>query len=432
LTDHLWERLELATAEVLPADQLLHVLTCTECRDWLVGHLLDDEAGEETQEDLYAAAFTPIEDSEVVEAARKRRRDAEGLLGELLSLPLKARANLVTRKRFRSVDLLDLLVELSHSSQPANPAQAQGLAEMASRLAAVLGDEDPEAAALVPRAFCLDANALRLQHDLSGAEARLAKAAPFLACVDERAFYSRTAALVRWEEGRTEEAMALLGHALRLYQLEGPQEEAEVCVGLTGLLLFEENQIPEALPRLHRAWRKVERERRPPLALRIGMALAISLALARQPDRARQVRQEAWKLYSKVPDTREMLRIYGYEGRLLGLLGEFTEAEQVLGSVRRKLLEESSYGEAALASLDLAMVLAEARRVEDIVRLSEDLERSSPRIAPMDLAAGALMGLASHVRSGEILPWECAGASGVALRRSFRAVGLRLRPLPFA
>lgn len=127
-----------------------------------------------------------------------------------------------------------------------------------------------------------------------------------------------------------------------------------------------------------------------------------------------------------------MLRVYGYEGRLLALLGERQEAEQVLESVRQKLLEESSVGEAALISLDLAMVLAEGRRVEDVVRLSEVLEQSAPQSAPLDLAVGALMNLASHVREGEILPWEYAGASAVALRRSFRALGLQLHPLPFA
>lgn len=430
--DHLWERYGLETAAAVPRDQLLHLLTCQECRQWLVERLLDDEPEEETQEDLYAAALRPIEDATLLEAAGKRRRNAEGLLGELLSFPLQARGNMVTTGRFRSLDLLDLLVDLSHSSQLTEPAQAQGLAEMASRLAAVLGDEDPDAAALLPHSLCLGANARRLQHDLAGAEAQLAKAAPFLACAGERAFYCRTAAVVRWEEGRTEEALALLGQASRLFPMAGPEEEADVCLGLTGLLLFEENQVPEALPRLHRAWRKLDREQRPPLTLRIGMALAISLALSQQGESARQVRQEAWKLYSKVPDAREMLRVYGYEGRLLGLLGEWKEAEQVLESVRQKLLEESSVGEAALVSLDLAMVLAEGQRVEDVVRLSEVLEQSAPQSAPLDLAVAALMNLASNVRGGEILPWEYAGASAVALRRSFRAVGLRLHPLPFA
>ena len=431
--EHLWERMELASATALPRAEVLHALTCPRCREWLVGHLLDEEAGEETQEDVYAAAFARLEEESnaAVEAAAKRRMEAEGLLGELVRLPQEGQKALLKRKRFRNLDLLDLLVEHSHSLQLASPAKAQSLAELASRLAAILGEREPDAAALLPRAFCLGANALRLQQDLLGAEAQLAKAAPFLACAGERAFYCRTAALVRWEEGRTEEAMALLEHALRAYQLQGPQEAVEVCVGLKGLLLFEENQIPQALQPLNRAWRRMDREQGPPLALRIGMALAISLALAQQGDRARRVQQEAWKLYS-TGEAREMVRVYGLEGRLLGLLGQLEEAEHVLGSVRQKLLEEPSVGEAALAALDLAMVLAERGRSEDIVRLSEELERSVPQIAPMDLAIGALMNFASRVRDGETLPWEHAGASAVALRRSFRAVGLRLRPLPFA
>ena len=60
--EHLWERMELASATELPRAEVLHALTCPRCREWLVGHLLDEEAGEETQEDVYAAAFSRLEE----------------------------------------------------------------------------------------------------------------------------------------------------------------------------------------------------------------------------------------------------------------------------------------------------------------------------------------------------------------------------------
>lgn len=87
--EHLWERYGLETAEAVPRDQLLHLLTCQEYWQWLIERLLDDECEEQTQEDLYAVAFRPIEDAALLEAAGKRRRSAEGLLGELLSSPPK-------------------------------------------------------------------------------------------------------------------------------------------------------------------------------------------------------------------------------------------------------------------------------------------------------------------------------------------------------
>lgn len=432
--DHLWERLEPETSEELPAEDLLHVLTCPECREWLVGYLLDLEAGDETREDVYAAAFASLEreSGAAAEAAGRRRREAERLLEELLKLPPKAREKALDKERFLNLDLLELLVERSHQAQLVHPAESLTLAAVASRIAAALGESDPDAAALLSRAYCLGANALRLQHDRRGAEDRLAKAAPFLVDSGERAFYCRTAALVRWEEGRTEEALALLEHALRLFQVEGPQEDVEVCLTLKGLLLFEENRIPLALQPLNRAWRKLDRELRPVLAQRVAMALAISLAQAGHGDRARQVWGEGGKLRPLVSDERELLRIYGYEGRLLGLFGEAGEARQILAAVRRKLLAEASVGEAALVSLDLSVVLAEAGEAEEIARLSEELGRSAPRSGPMDLAIVALMSFASRVRRGEKLPWEDAAAAMVSLRRAFRAVGLRLRPLPFA
>ncbi|HEX6901410.1 MAG TPA: hypothetical protein VF789_16915 [Thermoanaerobaculia bacterium] len=433
--EHLYELLDLEVAEALPSDQLLHALTCHECREWLVGHLLDQEAEEEGGEgaDLYSAAFERLErgTTDAAESASRRRKEAEELAGELLSLPPDMRETLVTKERFQSLDLLGLLLELSHASQPANPARARALAETAVTLAVTLGDRTLDAAGFLPRAFCLGANACRLQHDLPGAEARLAKAAPFLEKAEERAFYCRTAGLVRWEEGRSVEAEALLERAARTFQAEGAPEEADVCLALLGLLAFEENQVAQALPRLHKAWRGLDRESRPQLALTTGMSFAAALALAQQPGKARQVRDEAWSLYSAITNPRDMVRIYGLEGRLLGYLGDSAEAEELLDSVRRKLLAEPSVAEAVLVSLDLGMVLATQGKAREIAELAEELKQSLEGDAPVHIARVALMSLEEEVLDGDLMPWEWQLASRVALLRSIRAVGLRLRPLPF-
>jgi tetratricopeptide (TPR) repeat protein len=435
MDSHLWERLELATTppDALPLEHLIHVLACGECREWLLGYLLDQQTNEETQEALYAAAWEKLDRNypEVERAARQRRREAEGLLGELVSASPDQRGPLLREERFRSLDLLDLLLEMSHDRQISDPVQALSLAEAASRLAVDLSDAEPEAGIAVSRAFCLEANVLRLQNELKRAEAGLAKASPFVDTAIARAFYCRTAALVRCEQGRSAEAVALLEHALRLFQAEGPQEEAEVCLALLGLLMFEENQVPQALPRLHRAWKRLDRERCPHVALKVGLSLAVSLALAQQPGKARQVRNEAWKLYSMISMPEDMVRIYGLEGRLLAVLGEYEEAEGVLDSVRLKLLEESSLGEATLAALDLGMVLAARGKAEKLAALAGSLEKAV-EAAPLGIAVVALMSLAEESLRGDFPPWEWHSASRVALLRAIRAVGLRFRPLQFA
>jgi tetratricopeptide (TPR) repeat protein len=435
--DHLWEQPELVGTpeEILPRQHLIHVLSCYECREWLLTYLLDEGVGdEETQETLYAAAWGSLDESfeEARRAADERRAETEGLLGELLVAPADERLQRVREERFQRLDLLDLLLELSHDSQLSNPAQSLSLAELAARLAADLSDIADDAGHGLSKAFCLAANALRLQGDLPRAEAQLGKAAPFLATTNERAFYCRVAALVRWEEGRSAEALALLEHASRIFQAEGPHGEAEVCLGLLGLLLFEQNQVPQALPRLYKAWKRVDRDSHPQLVLQVGLSVAIAFALAQQPGNARQVRSEAWKLYSKVTRAEDTIRIYGLEGRLLAVLGEYEEAEEMLESVRRKLLEEQRVGDATLVAVDLGMVLVSQGKADKLAALVESMEKTVEAIAPLGVAVVALMSLANEPIREDFQPWEWQSASRVALLRSIRAVGLPLCPLPFA
>lgn len=435
---HLWDREEPAGVRPFLTEELLHVLTCTACRNWLVNRLLEMQVRthqeDDTWDERYGAALDRLAEvpREAVEEARRRREAAEGLLQELIQATPAGRRRLLARRRFQNPDLLDRSLEESHARQLSDPTLAQELAEAASRLAAALTKRDEEAADFLPRAFCLAANARRLRQDLAGAAGQLAKVAPVLAWPSDRAFYCRTAALVRWEQGLMDDSAALLEFASNLYNEEGPFEEVEVCQALLGLLRLEENRPAEALPHLHRSWFRMERDFRPLLAGHTGFALAFCMALADQPSRARQILNEAWRCVREVREPAEVLRLYWQEGRTLALLGEKEEARHVLESVFQKLLDEPSPGDAALAALDLALVLAESGRVGKVEALAKALEQ--PFKAPLvwflctrtlqdvtELAARREPDLGEHVRR-----------RAVGLRRSFRSMGVRLRPFPFA
>jgi hypothetical protein len=102
-------------------------------------------------------------------------------------------------------------------------------------------------------------------------------------------------ALLRWEQGRADEAMAMFQHAACLYAAEGPEHEVGCCLTLLGLVLQEEGDPAEALSLLSRGWATMDRAVRPLLALRGGLTLACSLAQAEQTERARHVlRQAHW------------------------------------------------------------------------------------------------------------------------------------------
>ena len=421
--------------EPFAAPDLLHLLTCATCRSWMIGRLLEQGAkDEETLVEDYAELWAKLSEKlpEHIAEGRARRHTAERLLDELLQAPPGLRLGMIRRARFRDLDFLDLLLEASHVRQIQDPEGAAELARLACRLASVFGETEPEAAETVPRALCLGANARRLLFDFKGADTLLGKAAAFLTSINDRAFYCRTVGLVRWEQGRTDEAAALFQHAARLYAPGGPDGEEGACLALLGLLHHEQDNLGMALPLLLRAWTAMEHDLRPLLALRVALTLASGLADAGQMDRARAFLKEAWRLSSAVEDAHEMVRIYWLEGRALARLGERTEALQILDSVRRKLILEPSPAEASLVSLDLALALAEAGKPEEIeplVRALETLFRPSSTLA---LAICGLDEIAEAALRRDPNLRDTAASLAIKQRRMFRACEMRMRPLSFA
>jgi tetratricopeptide (TPR) repeat protein len=392
-----------------------------------------DPDDDETQDGPYDQVWRNLELSPEKMADRVRRRDlARKLFAELMDAPPSRRAELLRQARFQDPDLLDLLLESSQEAQPAQPRRSEELAQLAARLAADLSEEEPEAAAALPRAFGLGANARRLIQDLVGAEAMLARAAPFVEFPGERALYCRIAALVRWEQGRTDEADALLRHAARLFAEEGLVNEEACCRGLLGLLQMEQTGLGDPLPALMDGWSEMSREIRPGVALRVGLAAAACLAERGQTDRARSTLREAWRLFAEIQDPRELLRASWLEARVLGRLGEREEALQILESVRLRLFLEPSPAEASLVSIDLALVLAEAGRAAEIESLATALRRSFPEEAPLIVATGGLLRFAELALAAEPGLRSLARHAMATMIRTFRVARLSLQPMPFA
>lgn len=391
---------------------------------------MDDD---ETKEGPYDEVWRNLELSPEKVAERDRRRKTAGaLFAELTSAPPARQAGLLRQARFQNLDLLELLLESSQDAQLADPAHAEDLSHLAARLAAILSEDAPEAVAALPRAFCLGANARRLRQDVTGADAMLARAAPFLEFPGERAVYSRVAALVRWEQGRIDEADALLRNAVRLFADEGLAPEEACCWGLLGLLQMEQNGLGDPLPALLDGWVEMSRELRPALALRVALSTAVCLAERGQTDRARMKLREAWRLLSQVEDPRELLRASWLEARALGRLGDREEALQMLESVRLRLFLEPSPAEAALVSIDLGLVLAESGCAAEIESLAEALRKSFPDEAPLIVATGGLLRFAELALDAEPGLPALARHAIATMLRTFRVARLRLRPMPFA
>jgi len=125
-----------------------------------------------------------------------------------------------------------------------------------------------------------------------------------------------------------------------------------------------------------------------------------------------------------------MDRLFWWEGRALASLGDREPALELLESVRRKLLAEPSPGEAALASIDLAVALQEAGRRSEIEGLAQSLKEAFPEIPILGLAAEGILSLAAQELDRSITLRQAGTAIEGTLRRAFRVCGVAVRPFP--
>jgi tetratricopeptide (TPR) repeat protein len=361
---------------------------------------------------------------------------AGDLLEELLDCPKERRAALLDEERFRSSAFLDLLLEECHRALPFDPvrgAEIVGAATVLGRYFEQEGDTDPEAELERKcRAYCLGGTARRLLRDHNGAEVYFEQVAFMDVRRQARALFCRSLGLLRWDQGRYEEAAALLHHAARRFLVEESPRERGACLALAGLLALEQAAFSEAEELLTTALPHLDAERRPWLAC--GATLGLALCLLEQgfaAGEARTARERAWRLYAGIPHEEALVGLHWLEGRVAAGLGDTEDAEPLLDSVRRKFLTARRLPEAALVTLDLGEVLAETGRQPEIVPLVEELADTFDGRPGQDLALGTLRSFAADAEAGRLdsTLWLCVGS---ALRVLFPQQGVFFHPVPFA
>jgi tetratricopeptide (TPR) repeat protein len=334
---------------------------------------------------------------------------------------------------------VESLLEDSAACQLTDPQHAKALADLAGDLAGELL-LDPAGDVYLARAFYLSANASRRLGDLADAELAFAEVVYHLAADPEsldHAFYCRALALLRWEQGRLDEAGALLVHALLSFgeaaaTQQGAAEERGTTWALLGLLELEQGREARAQVSLTAALDAMNQERRPGLTVRVCLALALVLASRDAPDPALSVFQEVWRLSPQIKDAREKVCLRWWEGRVRARLGDEPDAEALLGSARRSYLEQTSLPEAALVTLDAMVFLAEAGRPAEACAWAEELVTLLGDQGRADIAIAAAWELRHEIQDRRRDLRGCAVACAASLRRSLRYQGFRIDPLPFA
>lgn len=303
------------------------------------------------------------------------------LLREVLAESAPDRRRMVEEQpRFRALLLCDLLLERSRESGFTDPAAALELAELAVLVSGRLDTghygerlvEDARA-----RAWAHAANALRISSDLRRAEEALLTAETHHRQAGEDAYtgaeiLSFKASLLN-AQGRYDEAAALLDPVASVYRdARDRHREGRTLIQKATAVSYA-GRHAEAVRLVRRGLAKIDLFEEPRLLVSGRQSLIASLRGSGRHEEALEALSETRGLYVQLGERSPLVRLRWLEGKILRDLGRLKEAEAALREVRAELVDLRLGLDAALASLDLAMVHLQRGETGELKRLAAEM-----------------------------------------------------------
>jgi tetratricopeptide (TPR) repeat protein len=335
---------------------------------------------------------------EDVDAVLRESAQVPALLGELLrESPARRRERIRSDPRFHLVRLCQRLLAGSREAWADDPARAVELADLSVAIAERL-DIRSYGLGLVTDiralAWAYLGNALRIASDLRLAEQALDRAEDcyrsFEGDLLTEAEILGFRASLRNTQGRFDEAAGLLDRSLRLYYEAGDRHQGGRTLILKGMVVGEGGKLREAIRILRKGLARIDAAQEPRLVLAARHNLIWFLNdLGRHQD-ALAALESCRSLYLEAGNRLHLVRLRWLEGRIALGLGRLDAAEQSLALARDAFLEQEICFDAAMVSLDLAMVHArrgdafEVKRiVSEIVPVFQDCQVHPEAIAAL-------------------------------------------------
>ena len=400
-------------------NHLLHL--CPTCRDGVLAFQEETQDRPIGSESAFRLLPMVIERhaADDVERSEQAERD----LRELLELPQEQRLARIRRanRRFRGVLLAHRLLNEAKEFMPEKPQALYDLAEAAEQilLRSLEGRGYYDALA---RARAYQANALRARGKLRDADVRTASARSLVRRenVTSTLVYAEvdaTEGVLRKDQRRFQEAEELLARSSALFELAGEAIEAARPLVVLGLAYYEQQEMAKAIETTKTALTFLSPESDPRLYLCARFNLAKFFVESGRFAEGGALLQADALLYQQFANPWTVLRRLWLQGRIAVAAGLFAEAEQSFLDVRDGFVAEGIGYDAALVSLDLALLYLRQNRTAAVKELAEEM-REIFTAGDIHREATAALVLFQEAASRETLTAELIEDMTVYLKRS--------------
>lgn len=355
---------------------LLHQLAiCPECYR-VGGYVLD----------LHRDGHLPLNFGVLdVELARSRA-EAPILWESLRQLPQVRRISLAqSRNPFLSWGFCELLCRTSRRLASQDPEQAVEAAELAVLVAEGLSEEGAAEERwlyqLRSLAWAHLGNARRVLGDMSKAESDFGVSDQWWDAGDEgtgdalgyRPVILDLKASLRIDQRRFAESRKLHDEAHDLYLEAGdPHRAGRVLLSQSHACLVG-NEIDEAIPLIQKAERLIDAAREPRLLLCARHNLLDHLSKAGRFAEARDLLPQVQDLSRTAGSRLDHVRLRWVEARIAAGLGEADAARSAFSAARQGFLDQGIAYDAALVSLEFAVVLLQEGRTDEVRELAAEM-----------------------------------------------------------
>ena len=315
------------------------------------------------------------------EVALVEGREAPELAGRLFDLPVDVQAELIEEEEaLHTWGLCQLLLGKSLSGTRQDPDMAFDRADLAVRLTSHLGESyHPQwVLGLRARALAVRANARRVLGELRGADVDFRKSRSCLARSAMEGTRVEAEILdlessLRRDQRRFGEALKSLDRALDLYK-EGQDAHGIGKVFLQRAKVLEESgDLNGALALLRQPLKWIDPGREPQLYGSARYNLICALIRGGHHKEAERLLPEVRNLFRGTAQPLDLVRLRWAEAGIAFGLGRFDEAEPVYREVQQQFLDLGMELNAALVAFDLAVLLAQQGRTQELKTLAVEL-----------------------------------------------------------